>query len=276
MSLPARRLTLADQSAVERLLAAWPLEGAYAYSHLQVDGLGPDGVRGYGCAAAEGSRDFAAAILAHGGIAWALWRTPDEADALAGVVPRLGVDLLSGPKALVAPLVAQLPPGSADHGDHCPLQCITRGALLPAPAGPAHARAASLADMERLIDFYIRGFYSLARLPTREAWRVRLTEQLVYRRLYLIEDDEKILAAALSSAETPTAAMIGGVATLPSHRNQGLAGRCVHALCSGLFASGIQTIGLFYLPANTPAARVYTKLGFTHAGEWWLQHVGWV
>ena len=64
--------------------------------------------------------------------------------------------------------------------------------------------------------------------------------------------------------------MIGGVATLPAYRNQGLSGICVGALCAALFAGGRQRIGLFYMPGNTAAARVYARLGFRPAGEWWL------
>ena len=52
--------------------------------------------------------------------------------------------------------------------------------------------------------------------------------------------------------------------------NRGLSGICVSALCTHLFAAGRAEIGLFYLPGNTPAARVYTRLGFQPAGEWWL------
>jgi predicted GNAT family acetyltransferase len=129
--------------------------------------------------------------------------------------------------------------------------------------------------MEALIDFYIRGFYSLAHLPTRAAWRTRLSEQLTHRLLYIIEEGGQVVAAALSSAQTPDAALIGGVATLDTARGRGLATRCVHALCVALFAQGITGIGLFYLPTNTPAARVYSKLGFVPSGEWWLERVGW-
>ncbi len=69
--------------------------------------------------------------------------------------------------------------------------------------------------------------------------------------------------------------MIGGVATVPAYRNRGLSAHCVHALCTALFAAGVEEIGLFYLPANAPAARVYAKLGFQPAGEWWLQRLNY-
>jgi predicted GNAT family acetyltransferase len=136
-------------------------------------------------------------------------------------------------------------------------------------------RRAGEADMERLIDFYLHGFYSLARLPTRDAWRSRLDEQLAFRTLYIIEDREGAVAsAALSSAEGGGAVMLGGVATLDAYRGLGLSTRCVGALCRGLFAAGAKSIGLFYLKDNTPAGRVYDKLGFHPAGEWLLVPMG--
>jgi len=48
----------------------------------------------------------------------------------------------------------------------------------------------------------------------------------------------------------------------------------VGALCRHLFDAGIETVSLFYLKDNTPAGRVYEKLGFRPAGEWLLVPMG--
>jgi RimJ/RimL family protein N-acetyltransferase len=251
------------------------MSGVYARSHLSWRGLGESGMRAFGCLAppANGGPALAAAVVAHQGIAWSVWDTPDQAAALAATLPDLGIDLLSGPRPVVEPLLAHLRPPAVGEGDHCPFEELRPADLHPPPDGGPPARRATLDDMEPLIDFYIRGFYSLARLPTRAAWRARLTEQITHRTLYLIEQDGIVVSAAMSSAETPQAAMIGGVATVKDYRNHGLSARCVHGLCADLFARGIEQIGLFYLPANKPAARVYAKLGFQGAGEWWLQRL---
>ncbi len=136
-------------------------------------------------------------------------------------------------------------------------------------------RRADDSDMEALIDFYLHGFYSLAHLPSREAWRTRLSEQIAFRTLYLIKDrNGVVVSAAQSSAEGGRAAMLGGVATLDVYRGLGLSTRCVGALCEGLFGSGIDVISLFYLKDNTPAERVYEKLGFEPTGEWLLIPMG--
>ena len=137
-------------------------------------------------------------------------------------------------------------------------------------------RLAVNADMERLIDFYEVGFYSLAHLPSRAAWRNRLTEQLALRTMFIIEDERgKIVSAAQSSAEGGGGAMLGGVATLEKHRGKGLSSLCVAALCDYLFKKGLRTASLFYLKDNTAAAHVYNKLGFRADGEWLLVPWGW-
>jgi predicted GNAT family acetyltransferase len=161
--------------------------------------------------------------------------------------------------------------------DHCHFRTLAADDLrMHGPIeGFAEPRLATGDDMEKLIDFYQVGFYSLANLPTRSAWRTRLTEQLAFRTMFLIEDSEgRIASCALSSAEGGGAAMIGGVATLPLYRGRGLSALCVGALCEHLFRAGISTISLFYLWNNDPAGRVYDKLGFAYSGDWLLVPVG--
>ncbi len=274
MPAPAalRLLTAADAPALDRLLARHAFAGAYARSYLRSAGIGPDGVTAWACPGTDDS--LLAALVAHDSIGWAVWDTPAQATALLPAIAALGLTLLSGPQALVAPLAAALP--QPTHGDHCPFVTLHPAALVAPPAAAAWPpRPADLADLTALIDFYIGGFYSLAYLPTRAAWATRLTEQLAHRTLYCITDPAgRVVSAALSSAETPSAALIGGVATLDSHRGQGLSTRCVAALCAALFAAGCSEIGLFYLSANASAAHVYAKLGFAPAGAWWLERVG--
>ncbi len=267
-----RPLTAGDAPALDRLLARHSFAGAYARSYLRTAGIGPDGVTAWVCPSAEDT--LGAALVAHDTIGWAVWDTPEQAAALVPAVAALGLTLLSGPQPNIAPLAAALP--QPTRGDHCPFETLQPAALLvPAVTPDLQPRRAGPADLDALIDFYIQGFYSLAYLPTRAAWAARLTEQLTHRTLYCVTDTAgRVVSAALSSAETPSTALIGGVATLAAYRGQGLSTRCVAALCGALFTAGIAEIGLFYLPANVPAARVYAKLGFAPAGTWWLERVG--
>jgi RimJ/RimL family protein N-acetyltransferase len=215
-----------------------------------------------------------------------IYHAPDDreslemlAEAVHDSVVRGRLALLSGHASQLDPFLPMVDPsvnGRLDRCDFCTLR--PNNLLLPPTASQPGLREPRLAtdeDMERLIDFYQHGFYSLARLPSRAAWRNRLSEQLAFRTLYLIDDEQgRVVSAAQSSAEGSTAAMLGGVATMNEYRDRGLSTLCVGALCRHLFDAGMQTISLFYLKDNTSAARVYEKLGFQLAGEWLLVPMG--
>ena len=215
-----------------------------------------------------------------------IYRSPgdDEAlRALAQVVVSQALagqlSLLSGHQEQIAALIPLIGAARVDTPDRCHFRTLRPSDMVATervpPPGFAPPRIAAGGDMERLIDFYMRGFYSLARLPSRAAWHARLTEQISYRTLFLIEDEKsKIASAALSSAESAGGAMLGGVATLPEYEGHGLSTLCVGALCTHLFKLNMPLISLFYLPNNTPAARVYEKLGFQRDGEWLLATLG--
>ncbi|MDY7221549.1 GNAT family N-acetyltransferase [Halalkalibacterium halodurans] len=84
-------------------------------------------------------------------------------------------------------------------------------------------------------------------------------------RTYYVEEDGKIIASASTAAENSRSAMIVGVCTHPDYRNQGLASRCMSALCEDLLAEG-KTVCLFY--DNPVAGRIYKRLGFKDIGRW--------
>ncbi|MEO8285413.1 MAG: GNAT family N-acetyltransferase [Chloroflexota bacterium] len=199
------------------------------------------------------------------------------AAAVHDAVMRGRLALLSGHTSQLDVLLPLVDESVNGRPDRCHFRTLVPGDLtLPEQGnGFAKPRLATDSDMEKLVDFYQRGFYSLARLPSRAAWRNRLSEQMAFRTLYMIEDSEgKVISAAQSSAEGGGAAMLGGVATLDEYRGQGLSTLCVGALCSHLFAKGMETVSLFYLKDNVSAARVYEKLGFRAAGEWLLVPMG--
>jgi predicted GNAT family acetyltransferase len=199
------------------------------------------------------------------------------AEAVQDAVVRGRLALLSGHASQLDPLFPMVSVTANGRLDRCHFCTLRPGDLtLPEPKPGFHEpRLATGDDMERLIDFYQRGFYSLARLPSRAAWRNRLSEQLAFRTLYFIDDEQRqVISAAQSSAEGGTAAMLGGVATLDEYRGQGLSTLCVGALCRHLFDAGMETVSLFYLKDNVSAGRVYEKLGFQVAGEWLLVPMG--
>jgi RimJ/RimL family protein N-acetyltransferase len=191
---------------------------------------------------------------------------------------RQGVlSLLSGHYSQVGVVLPFVQAAGVGPPDYCHFRTLHADQLVvpPPSQGFSPPRVASTGDMERLIDFYETGFYSLARLPSRAAWHNRLSEQLAHRTLYVIEDSAgRVVSAALSSAEAEGVAMLGGVATLPDYRGKGLSALCVGALCKHLLERGFHTIALFYLEDNDAAGRVYRKLGFQEAGQWLLAPLG--
>ncbi|MGA7730123.1 MAG: GNAT family N-acetyltransferase [Chloroflexia bacterium] len=285
--LKVRALENDDREALQALLMREPQYNAFHLSALSEFGLGS----GAWAVGVFRGTDLVGMLMALRGTGGA-YHVPGDAEALEMLADAVHDRVLNGRLALLSGHTSQLDPllpmvESSVNGrpDRCHFRVLLPGDLaLPerhaeqewfVPDLFKPPRRAHEGDMERLIDFYLHGFYSLARLPSREAWRSRLSEQLAFRTLYLIEDREGAVAsAALSSAEGGGAAILGGVATLDSYRGLGLSTQCVGALCAGLFAAGAESIGLFYLNDNTPAGRVYDKLGFRPAGEWLLVPMG--
>jgi RimJ/RimL family protein N-acetyltransferase len=282
-TVTTRRLTNADRAALEALLCREPRHNAFHLSVLREFGVEGPGGESWGVGAYRGGALVGAAMALRG--TGGIYHPPGDADVLEALAGAATDQVMMGNLALLSGHASQIDPllglaGSLVYGhmDRCDFVTLRRGELQP-PTRAVHGfgapRLAGPEDMERLIDFYLHGFYSLARLPSRTAWRNRLTEQLAFRTLYFIEDGKGAVAsAALSSAEGGGAAMLGGVATLDEYRGRGLSALCVGALCDHLFSTGTQAISLFYLRNNHAAARVYGKLGFRPAGEWLLAPVG--
>jgi RimJ/RimL family protein N-acetyltransferase len=285
--LVIRTLTGADQPVLEGFLMRAPTHNVFHLSALAEYGLSPT-PETYGAAWAVGVfRDvtLVGALVVQRGTG-CIYHTPGDLDTLNALASAVRSKATSGPLSLLSGHASQMVPllplvqnVSASKPDLCyfrtlaPRDLTQQGERLQGFSSP---RQAGQEDMERLIDFYELGFYSLARLPSRAAWRNRLTEQLALRTLYLVEDRRgRIASAALSSAESCGAAMLGGVATLPEYVGRGLSTLCVGALCAHLFNKGLASISLFYLQENHAAGRVYTKLGFQDAGEWLLTALGY-
>lgn len=213
-----------------------------------------------------------------------IYHEPGDTETLAALAAvtiqksKQGVlSLLSGHESQVGALLPLINAAGVGPPDYCYFQTLQPASLQAPHNVPSfHSpRIGTVSDMERLIDFYELGFYSLARLPSRAAWRNRLSEQFAYRTLYLIEDMQgRVAAAALSSAGARGVAMLGGVATRAEYRGRGLSALCVGALCSHLFRNGTRIISLFYLEDNQAAGRVYEKLGFKDTGHWLLAPLG--
>jgi predicted GNAT family acetyltransferase len=129
----------------------------------------------------------------------------------------------------------------------------------PSPQPPGvTVRAATLDDLERLTQFYADA-EEMTRSPAGVA------DPLRHRRIWLVEADGEICAAALTNGEIREQAMIGGVFTPPAHRGRGYSQAVVSALCQSLLAEGRQPV-LYWI--NPVAGGVYRKLGFKSIGRW--------
>lgn len=281
-----RSLAPEDEPALQALLMREPRHNLFHLSALREHGLAPAGQ--------SQGRPWAIGVLGEGGeLVGALvalrgtgciFHEPDDDETLGQLAECVldrglggSLSLLSGHATQIEPLIPLIGEAGLGHADRCYFRTLYPAELvMPGPVpGFGLPRLASDGDMDRLIDFYEVGFYSLAHLPSRAAWRNRLAEQLAFRTLFVMEDAEGCVAsAALSSAEGGGTAMLGGVATLDRYRGLGLSALCVGALCDYLFLSGAQTVNLFYLHENAPAGRVYDKLGFRYDGEWLLVPLG--
>jgi len=281
----SRPLTESDRPALEALLGRAPDYNVFHLSGLREFGLvSPSDAAGglWSTGIFERGALVGALVVVRG--TGGIYHVPGErevleaiAEAVLDAVMRGRLALLSGHASQIEPCLPLVDASIGGRLDRCHF-CSLHEDDLVFPLSQLDFGEPKLAtgdDMERLIDFYQRGFYSLAHLPSRAAWRNRLAEQLAFRTLFFIEDAQgQIASAAQSSAEGGPAAMLGGVATLDGYRGRGLSTACVAALCRHLFSAGIKTVSLFYLRDNAPAARVYEKLGFRPAGEWLLVPMG--
>lgn len=84
-------------------------------------------------------------------------------------------------------------------------------------------------------------------------------------RTYYIEQEDKVIATASTSAENSMSAMIIGVATHQAHRGQGLATYVMAQLCTDLLQEG-KSLCLFY--DNPKAGAIYKRIGFQDIGLW--------
>ena len=84
-------------------------------------------------------------------------------------------------------------------------------------------------------------------------------------RVAAVLDNDVVAACALTTAETPQAVLIGGVATLPTYRGRGYAHACVAALTNQAHASQQRVL---ISPKHDGVVGLYEHWGFTKWGDW--------
>lgn len=104
-------------------------------------------------------------------------------------------------------------------------------------------------------------------LPPFDSWYVDVSHRMRHGLCHAVtvQENGEIVSVAMTVAETPTAAVIGAVATLPVCRNRGYATQCLQSLTTLLSEKNDRKV--YILPADTAAHRLYTANGFTVSEE---------
>lgn len=187
---------------------------------------------------------------------------------LAEIAARENVEFTMGRTDLVDEVLAQCGYGRMERREEHYLAALGKGgAGQPRVAVPPGAliRRGQTHDVPALTRLYLGsdGFEHI----DEEQVRLTMSSRVRTMRTYVAVAGASLVAACSTSAETPHAAMIGGVWTSPAARNQGYSTAVVAALSRELIEQGRQPY-LFYLTDNAPAARVYAKVGFQITGRW--------
>ncbi|MGQ9630349.1 MAG: GNAT family N-acetyltransferase [bacterium] len=129
--------------------------------------------------------------------------------------------------------------------------------------GVMPTRRATPQDLKDLVKHYLRS--SANRNP--RILREELAERIKSYDVFIGLRGRSIVSSAYTIAESPLAAYIGGVFTLPEYRGNGYGASCVGRLCSEILRRGKRP-ALFYYEDNLPAAKLYRKLGFVETARW--------
>ena len=137
----------------------------------------------------------------------------------------------------------------------------------PPPPGDTGLRAATLADLERLLpacaDAHRLELGIDPRRRDEEGFRWRVRSQIEDGRSWLWIEDDVILFKAEASAWTPSAVQIQQVWVDPEARGRGYAKRGLSDLIRLLLGS-TPVVTLFVRTDNLPAIRLYDSIGMSH------------
>lgn len=266
-----RRLDEPDRSALHTLFNAEPGYSIFLAANLYNFSLDATFVRYWGL---FDGRRLAATLMMVGRRA-ALYAPPGvDVQPLAQTAAALGAEFSMGRSDLVDALLAASGFERLVRREEHYLAEIApahEGALpaVVVPGGATVRRATAL-DLEPLTRLYVGtdGFEQLSEDQVRRTMAGRVHSL----RTYVAEVGGRIVAGASTSAETPAAAMIGGVWTAPDARNRGYSTAVVAALARELLEEQRRPY-LFYLVDNVPAARVYHRVGFHIAGPWSIAYL---
>ncbi|GAA0479820.1 GNAT family N-acetyltransferase [Salinibacillus aidingensis] len=124
-------------------------------------------------------------------------------------------------------------------------------------------KKSEIPDIPRIVELHRNIADFTNRDPEGESIRKNMEEGV--SRTFYIEDREKMVSSAMTTAENSLSAMIIGVCTLEEYKKRGYASACMTALCKELLSEG-KHLCLFY--DNPEAGKIYKRLGFHDIGKW--------
>jgi uncharacterized protein len=260
-----RWLRQQDQTAIERLLESDHGYGLFLRSTLLSYGFTDNEVHYWGAFSDAKQTTLNAILMCVGGSANIYAAKDGDIMPLARVALEQRLRFIMGPGALIAQIVALAGPRVARIEEHCFAELPQhRFHRQPVPH-EATIRTGLLSDVPALTQLYMgaSGFEELA--PTQI--RTIMRQRVVRFRTMVADVSGALVAAASTSAETPDAAMIGGVWTAPTARERGYSTAVVAALCNNLLREHCRPY-LFFLNQNDIARHIYTKIGFRVTGIW--------
>lgn len=258
-----RSLTSADRDILWAFIQEDPPANLFQIADLEQFGLDDPGRLTYYGAFRQGR--LVANLMRYRTHYCVYWRDPAPLPAFAQIARREGITFCTGVPAQVEPFLAQFPPGLIEKPFQQRYYRLAPGGLR---ASDQHgARRVGWDDLDALAEFYAQGFFAHLEGPTTpEGQRSLMARSLEAGQvIYAIYEGQRIVSAAHTTALGREFAMIGGVATLESHRNRGLCTSCMAALCADLLGRGVTPYLFWHNPA---AGRVYDKVGFQDIGTW--------
>jgi GNAT superfamily N-acetyltransferase len=156
------------------------------------------------------------------------------------------------------------PPAGAGSGD-----------AGPPPVSGLSTRLAGVADLDAL--FPLQKSYELEEVVLRpehfrdQACYLHLKRTLKTQITCLAEISGSVVAKAGTNARALNCAQVGGVYTLESYRNRGIAFSLMQALLKRIFQDRT-TVTLFVKTGNAAAASLYRRLGFDVAGGYRISY----
>lgn len=104
-------------------------------------------------------------------------------------------------------------------------------------------------------------------MPPFDSWYVDLSHRIRhgYGHITTYQQNGRCISCAVTVAEAPDAAVIGGVCTHPDYRGQGLASRCVQAI---LQEKDLSNRRVYLTVENKELIPFYKHQGFEIAGKW--------